>query len=58
MLDTQARKLNLGLAPAQPFQVVRMVDLPFAPEPDGPRQYAAAADGGRDAIKYDFGRRS
>jgi hypothetical protein len=40
MLDTQARKLNLGLAPAQPFQVVRMVDLPFTPEPDGPRQYA------------------
>jgi len=40
MLDTQARKLNLGLAPAQPFQVVRMVDLPSTAEAGGPRQFA------------------
>jgi cell division protein FtsB len=30
MLDQQARKLNLGLAPAQPMQVVRLPEPPFA----------------------------
>lgn len=40
MLDRKAKELNLGLAPAQPLQVVRLVDLPAAPVEDGPRQFA------------------
>jgi cell division protein FtsL len=40
MLDRKAKELNLGLAPAQPTQVVRMVELPCAPAEDGPQQFA------------------
>ena len=40
MLDRRAKALNLGLAPAQPQQVVRLVDLPPAPVDDGSRQFA------------------
>ena len=40
MLDQRSRELNLGLGPAQPFQVVRLVDLPSAPASGGPRQFA------------------
>jgi len=31
MLDRRVKELNLGLAPAQPMQVMRCVDLPIAP---------------------------
>jgi cell division protein FtsL len=31
MLDQEARKLNLGLEPAQPMQVVRLPEPSFAP---------------------------
>ncbi len=40
MLDRRAKELNLGLAPAQPMQVVRLAELPPAPAADGPRQFA------------------
>jgi hypothetical protein len=40
MLDRRVKELNLGLAPAQPLQVVRLTDLPPAPEQDGARQFA------------------
>jgi hypothetical protein len=40
MLDRRAKDLNLGLAPAQPLQVVRLVELPVAADGDGPRQLA------------------
>ena len=40
MLDRRVKELNLGLAPAQPLQVVRLADLPPAPGQDGPRQFA------------------
>jgi hypothetical protein len=40
MLDRRVKELNLGLAPAQPLQVVRLTDLPPAPGQDGPRQFA------------------
>lgn len=43
MLDRRARDLKLGLTPAQPLQVVRLVEMPPAPaspENDGPRQFA------------------
>jgi hypothetical protein len=46
MLDRRAKALNLGLAPAQPFQVVRLVDLPV-PVGDEPRQLAGRPAGGR-----------
>jgi cell division protein FtsB len=39
MLDRRAKDLNLGLAPAQPLQVVRLVDVPAAVEDDS-RQFA------------------
>jgi hypothetical protein len=32
MLDRRAKELNLGLAPATPLQVVRLTDVPSAPE--------------------------
>jgi hypothetical protein len=31
MLDRRARELNLGLAPAQPMQVLRLAEPVFAP---------------------------
>ncbi len=40
MLDRRAKALNLGLAPAQPLQVVRLMDLPPVSVPDSPRQFA------------------
>ena len=40
MLDRRAKALNLGLAPAQPTQVVRLVELPSAPAQDSARQFA------------------
>ena len=40
MLDRRAKELNLGLAPAQPLQVVRLVELPPAQDADSPRQLA------------------
>ena len=40
MLDRRAKELNLGLAPAQPLQVVRLAETPAAPEPNSPRQFA------------------
>ena len=39
MLDRKAKELNLGLAPAQPTQVVRLAETPPAP-PEGARQLA------------------
>ena len=32
MLDQRAKELNLGLAPATPMQVVRLTEMPSAPE--------------------------
>jgi len=40
MLDRRAKELNLGLAPAQPLQVVRLAETPAAPEENSPRQFA------------------
>ena len=40
MLDRRAKELNLGLAPAQPMQVVWLVEPPPVPEQEGPRQFA------------------
>jgi hypothetical protein len=40
MLDRRVKELNLGLAPEQPLQVVRLVDLPPAPNDDSQRQFA------------------
>jgi len=40
MLDRRSRELNLGLAPAQPLQVVRLVDVPPAPVAGETRQFA------------------
>ncbi len=40
VLDRRVKELNLGLAPAQPLQVVRLADLPTAPLEEGPRQFA------------------
>jgi hypothetical protein len=39
MLDRRVKELNLGLAPEQPLQVVRLVELPPVPEQDSPRQF-------------------
>jgi hypothetical protein len=39
MLDQRARELNLGLAPAQPAQVVRLAEAAPA-EKSPPRQFA------------------
>ena len=40
MIDRRAKELNLGLTPAQPLQVVRLVEAPAAPGPGGLRQFA------------------
>jgi cell division protein FtsL len=40
MIDQRAKSLKLGLAPAQPTQVVRLSDGPLPPEPENPRQLA------------------
>ena len=40
MLDRRARELNLGLAPAQPMQVVRLVETPVMPGKNSSRQLA------------------
>lgn len=40
MLDRRAKELNLGLAPAQPMQVVWLAEPQPAPEQDGARQFA------------------
>jgi cell division protein FtsB len=40
MIDRRAKELNLGLAPAQPLQVVRLLETPVAPEPGSARQLA------------------
>ena len=40
ILDRRAKELKLGLAPAQPLQVVRLVETPAAPPPDSSRQFA------------------
>jgi hypothetical protein len=40
MLDRRAKELNLGLAPAQPAQVVRIVEPVPAPEKNDARQFA------------------
>jgi hypothetical protein len=40
MIDRRVKELNLGLAPAQPLQVIRLADLPPAPASDNPRQLA------------------
>ncbi len=40
MLDRRAKELNLGLAPASPFQVVHLVETPVAPERKSARQFA------------------
>ena len=41
MLDQRVRQLNLGLAPAQPGQVVRLPEPRFAPAENASRQFAA-----------------
>ncbi len=40
MLDRRAKELNLGLAPATPYQVVRLAETPSAPPPSSSRQLA------------------
>jgi cell division protein FtsB len=40
MIDRRAKLLNLGLAPAQPTQVVRLAEPPPAPEQKDSRQLA------------------
>ena len=47
LLDRRVKELNLGLTPAQPLQVVRLVDLPAPAVGEGPRQFAQrpVADG-------------
>jgi hypothetical protein len=44
MLDERVRELNLGLVPAQPTQIYRLVEAP--PDGDPGRRFAAAQDGG------------
>ncbi len=39
-LDQRAKELGLGLVPAQPQQVVRLVESTSAPAKSGPRQFA------------------
>src|SRR6516162_6761540 len=44
MLDQRAKELNLGLAPATPLQVVRLVEAPAVPPAapkNSPRQFAS-----------------
>jgi cell division protein FtsB len=40
ILDRRVKDLKLGLGPAQPFQVVRLPDLPAAPAAEAPRPLA------------------
>jgi len=40
MIDRRAKELNLGLAPATPMQVVRLTEMPVAPEKNSSRQFA------------------
>jgi len=40
MLDRKVKEWNLGLAPEQPLQVVRLVEQPPAPVLENPRQFA------------------
>src|ERR1035437_4934208 len=40
MIDRRAKALNLGLAPAQPLQVVRLAETPSAPDKNSSRQFA------------------
>jgi cell division protein FtsB len=40
MIDRRAKELNLGLAPAQPLQVVRLTEMPVAPDQNSSRQFA------------------
>jgi len=41
MLDRRAKELQLGLAPATPMQVVRLVETPVVAEQANPRQFAS-----------------
>jgi cell division protein FtsB len=41
MIDQRAKELQLGLSPATPLQVVRLVDTPVAPEKNSSRQLAS-----------------
>jgi cell division protein FtsB len=45
-LDQRAKELNLGLVPAQPLQVVRILEPASAPEKNSPRQFARRPDTG------------
>jgi uncharacterized protein involved in exopolysaccharide biosynthesis len=47
MLDRRARELNLGLAPAQPMQVLRLAEPVFAPQENKilTRQFAGKSAG-------------
>lgn len=40
VLERRVKELDLGLAPEQPLQVVRLMEPPAAPEQDDPRQLA------------------
>jgi hypothetical protein len=40
MIDRRAKELNLGLTPATPMQVVRLMEATFAPEKTSLRQFA------------------
>jgi hypothetical protein len=44
MLDQRVRELNLGLVPAQPAQIYRLVEPP--PNENSKRQFAARQDSG------------
>jgi hypothetical protein len=61
-LDQRAKELNLGLAPAQPLQVVRLAEMPVGVLPD--QLGSASAPSGRwkrrdavDLVKQFIGRR-
>ena len=41
MLDQRARELQLGLVPATPMQVVRLLESPSVPEKGNSRQFAS-----------------
>jgi len=47
MLEHRAKELNLGLAPQQPVQVVRLVDLPAPAMEEGPHSIALRPVAGR-----------
>ena len=44
MLDQRVRELNLGLVPAQPSQIYRLIEAP--PGDDSNRRFAARQEGG------------